>query len=59
MATEHSEEQNQTNDSEEEREMAKYGITLIPVNYFHVGNFRYTNLEDAVAEAKRQQRHLN
>ena len=36
-------------------EMAKYGITCVPVDYFHYGSFRYTNLEDAVAEAKRQQ----
>jgi kynurenine formamidase len=36
-------------------EMVKYGITRVPVDYFHYGNFRYTNLEDAVAEAKRQQ----
>jgi hypothetical protein len=35
--------------------MAKYGITCVPVDYFHYGSFRYTNLEDAVAEAKRQQ----
>ena len=36
-------------------EMAKYGITRVPVDYFHFGVFRYTNLEDAVAEAKRDQ----
>jgi len=36
-------------------EMAKYGITSVSVDYFHYGSFRYTNLEDAVAEAKRQQ----
>jgi kynurenine formamidase len=36
-------------------EMAKYGVTCVPVDYFHYGSFRYTNLEDAVAEAKRQQ----
>jgi hypothetical protein len=37
-------------------EMAKYGITRVPVDYFHYGDFRYTNLKDAVAQAKRQQR---
>jgi hypothetical protein len=37
-------------------EMAKYGITRVPIDYFYYGGFRYTNLEDAVAEAKRQQR---
>jgi uroporphyrinogen-III synthase len=37
-------------------ELAKYGITRVPVDYFHHGIFRYTNLEDAVAQAKREQR---
>lgn len=37
-------------------EMAKYGITCVPVDYFYYGKYRYTNLEDAVAEAKRDQR---
>ena len=37
-------------------EMAKYGITRVPVDYFHYGKYRYTSLEDAIAEAKRQQR---
>jgi hypothetical protein len=36
--------------------MAKYGITRVPVDYFHYGDFRYTNLKDAVAQAKRQRR---
>lgn len=48
------EEAPKTADSEAEREMVKYGITRVPVDYFHLGNFRYTNLEDAIAEAKRQ-----
>jgi hypothetical protein len=34
-------------------EIARYGITRVPVDYFYYGGFRYTNLEDAVAEAKR------
>jgi hypothetical protein len=37
-------------------ELAKFGITRVPVNYFYYGGYRYTNLEDAIAEAKRQQR---
>jgi hypothetical protein len=37
-------------------EMAIYGITWVPVDYFHFGGFRYTSLAEAVAEAKRQQR---
>ena len=35
-------------------EMAKYGITRVPADFFCCGGFRYTNLEDAVAQAKRQ-----
>jgi thiamine monophosphate synthase len=42
--------------SQAAEEMAKYGITRVTVDYFHYGNFRYTNLKDAVAQAKRQQR---
>lgn len=42
--------------SEAAEEMAMYGITRVPVDYFHYGDFRYTNLKDAVAEAKRKQR---
>jgi hypothetical protein len=38
--------------------MTKYGITRVPVDYFHSGDFRYTNLKDAIAQAKRQ-RPLN
>lgn len=34
-------------------EMARYGITRVPVDYYHYGVFRYTNLGDAVAQAKR------
>ncbi len=34
-------------------EAAKYGVTRVPVDYFHYGEYRYTNLADAIAEAKR------
>ena len=34
-------------------EMAKYGITRVPVDYFHYKDYRYTNLSDAIAQAKR------
>jgi hypothetical protein len=34
--------------------MAQYGITRVPVDYFHYKEFRYTNLDDAIAQAKRQ-----
>ena len=36
-------------------EMAKYGITRVPTDYFRYKEYRYTNLDDAIAEAKRQQ----
>lgn len=35
-------------------EMAQYGITRIPADYYRLGEFRYINLKDAVAQAKRQ-----
>ncbi|MGB0577508.1 MAG: hypothetical protein ACPGPC_15360 [Alphaproteobacteria bacterium] len=36
-------------------EMKKFGITRVAVDYFHCGEFRYTNLQDAIAHAKRRQ----
>lgn len=35
-------------------EMARYAITRVRVDYFHVGPFRYTALSDAIAEGKRR-----
>lgn len=35
------------------QEMAKYGITCSQTSLFFYGAYRYTNLADAVAEAKR------
>ena len=35
-------------------EMEKYGISTFPVHYFQLGQYRYTNLKDAVAQAKRE-----
>ena len=34
--------------------MAKYGITRVPTDYFHYKEYRYTSLNDAIAQAKRQ-----
>ena len=34
--------------------MAKYGITRVPIDYFHYKGYRYTNLDDAIAQAKRE-----
>lgn len=36
--------------------MARYGITRVPVHYYHYGAFRYTTLQEAMAEAKRANR---
>lgn len=33
--------------------LIKYGISNIPVDCFHVGGYKYSNLEDAIAQAKR------
>ena len=48
---------NETNiDSKALEEMANYGITCSQINQFAYGDYRYTNLEDAIAEAKRHPR---
>ena len=33
--------------------MSEYGITRVPLDYFHYKDYRYTNLNDAIAQAKR------
>lgn len=35
-------------------EMAQLGIVRRPIDSFGVGSFRYSNLKDAIAEARRQ-----
>ena len=35
-------------------EMVEYGITRVPKDYFHYKEYRYTSLDDAIAQAKRQ-----
>lgn len=39
-------------------ELAKFGITRIPVDYYHYREFRYTRLEDALAQARRVENNL-
>ena len=39
-------------------EMANYGISRIPVDNFYYREFHYTNLRDAVAQAKRDRIRL-
>jgi len=36
-------------------EAARYGMICVPVDLFEYGGYRYTNLEDAIAEAKRRE----
>lgn len=33
--------------------MAQYGITRVPADTFHMGEWRYSNLADAIAQARR------
>ena len=42
-------------DQDSADELTKYGIARMPVDYFHYQGFRYSSLEDAIAEAKRRQ----
>jgi len=39
-------------------EMARYGITCIPVDNFYYREFHYTNLEDAIAQVTRDRVRL-
>ena len=34
-------------------ELARLGITRVSTEHFQIGPYRYTNLADAIAEAKR------
>jgi len=40
-------------DSEAVEAMAKYGVSRAQLDQFFYGGYRYTNLADAIAEAKR------
>ena len=42
--------------AEDANVMERYGITRVPVDYFWFREFRYTNLKDAIAQARRQER---
>lgn len=35
-------------------EMVRYGITRVSTDYFYYKEYRYTCLDDAIAQAKRQ-----
>ena len=34
-------------------ELTKYGVTRKTINVFFIGKYRYSNLRDAIAQAKR------
>ncbi len=36
-----------------EEQMQKYGVKRVSVDYFHVGRYRYSDLNDAMAQARR------
>jgi hypothetical protein len=38
--------------------MARYGITKVPVYCFHYRDWRYSTLNDAIAQAKRDEAAL-
>ncbi|MBD3760124.1 hypothetical protein [Rhizorhabdus sp.] len=41
------------NDDEAATLMARYAITAVPAHQFHYGHYRYSRLEDAIAQARR------
>jgi len=41
--------------AETESELTRYGIVRVPADHYEFGGYRYTNLADAVAEARRRQ----
>jgi hypothetical protein len=53
MMPEHTNQSDADIGSEAVEEMAKYGIKCAQINQFFYGDYRYTNLADAIAEAKR------
>lgn len=53
MTSQNIKDTSQAPSASEVEEMAKYDIIRVPVDYFHYRQFRYTNLEDALAQAKR------
>lgn len=53
MTTEANEVQRQGLDLEAEHEMTRLGIIRVPADYFRYRDFRYTNLQDALARARR------
>lgn len=46
-------EQQSAEDDGMAEELTKYGITRKTINVFLIGEYRYSNLRDAIAQAKR------
>ena len=40
-------------------EASEFGITTSQITYYHYGEYRYSNLKDAVAEAKRDRKNTH
>jgi hypothetical protein len=53
MSIPENEVQRQRLDLAAEQEMARLGIVRVPADYFRYRDFRYTNLQDALAQARR------
>lgn len=53
MSTQINEAHRQRLDQGTEQEMARLGIVRVPADYFRYRDFRYTNLQDALAQARR------
>ena len=39
--------------AEDTRQLSEFGIVNRPVDQYHCGGYRYSNLEDAIAQGKR------
>lgn len=55
MNSKHSTHENLAHNEEVSRELAQLGISCIPIDNFYYREFHYTNLEDAIAQATRDQ----
>ena len=53
MSDNTTDEQQSAEDDGMTAELTKYGITRKTINVFLIGEYRYTNLRDAIAQAKR------
>lgn len=40
---------------DQDEQMARYGISRVPADQFHYKSYRYSNLRDAIAQARREE----